>query len=337
MNRVSLQEFKRMAIPAVVLSTVVILNFGCRVSANSDVKQTNTDGQNLTESFVHEGAMRTYHIYLPPGFSKKKPAPMVLALHGGGGQGRNFVRGTSDGTLINAADKRGVVLVFPEGIDRRWNDGRRGNFGSAKRYNDVGFLSAMIDRMVQRYGIDKRRVYTTGISNGGFMSVRLAMDLSHKIAAVAPVTAQLSVAIKDKRPKHPISIMIVNGTKDPLVPYDGGHIRLFKFGRSRGEILSTRVTIDFFRGHNGCGDKPEKSKIRDWDPNDGTTVEIESYKCSKDDTEVVLVKIIGGGHTWPGGKQYLSARFVGVVSRDINASEMILDFFLSHSRVKRVL
>ena len=198
--------------------------------------------------------------------------------------------------------------------------------------NDVDFISKIIDTMVQNYGIDPTQVYATGISNGGFMSVRLAMDLSDKIAAVAPVAAQLSVALEDKTPKLPISIMIVNGTEDPLVPFDGGHVRLFESGRSRGEILSTAVTIEHFRQHNNCEATPKLVELPNTDPDDGTTVTIETYANCDDGAEVILVKVIGGGHTWPGGKPYLSPKLVGMVSREINASEMILDFFLEHAR-----
>lgn len=287
--------------------------------------------QEVTETLQHGRFERTYHIHLPPGFSKDKPAPLVFALHGGGGEGRRFDQGTTQGTLTAAADKRGVVLVFPEGIDNHWSDGRTGIL-KKNTGDDVEFISRIIDTMVKNYGIDPRRVYATGISNGGFMSVRLAMDLSEKIAAVAPVTAQLTKVLKDKTPKLPISIMIVNGTKDPLVPFAGGHIRLFRFGRSRGEVLSTVSTVEHFRRHNACDKTPEKSKLRDRDPDDGSNVEILKYSGGKEGTEVILVKVIGGGHTWPGGRQYLKPRLVGVVCRDINAGEMILDFFLRHLR-----
>jgi len=186
--------------------------------------------------------------------------------------------------------------------------------------------------MVKNYGIDPKRVYVTGISNGGFMSIRLAMDLSQKIAAAAPVAAQISKAIEKKRPKLPISIMIINGTKDPIVPFDGGHIRLFRFGRDRGEILSTAASIEIFRSYDGCGKTPEIIKVKDKDPKDGAKVEIEKYTGGKLGTEVILVKVIGGGHTWPGGRRNLRPGIVGGLCRDINASEMIIDFFLKYSR-----
>ena len=312
-----------------------LLCIGCDAMVAEDVKIKESPGKNLTETLQHEGIERTYHIHLPPGFRKDKPTPLVVALHGGGGEGRRFDQSTTQGTLTAAAGKRGMALVFPEGINKQWNDGRTAMLQTRKPYDDVGFISTIIDTMVKNYGIDPRRVYATGISNGGFMSVRLAMDLSEKIAAVAPVTAQISMALRDKTPKLPISVMIVNGTKDPLVPFDGGHIRLFRFGRSRGEILSTASSVEHFRRHNDCGKTPDRSKLQNKDPDDGTRVEIEKYTGCRDGTEVILVKVIGGGHTWPGGKQYLKPWIVGAVSRDINASEMILDFFLAHSRQER--
>ncbi len=279
----------------------------------------------------HESVVRTYQIHLPPGFRKDNPAPLVIALHGGGGTGRTFDRGTTQGTITAAADERGIVLVFPEGIDKQWCDGRK-EILKGKPRDDVGFISRIIDAMVMNYGIDPRRVYATGISNGGFMSLRLAMDLSAKIAAVAPVAAQLSRALEDRAPRMPISVMIVNGTQDPVVPFGGGHVRLFRRGRSRGEVLSTEATVARFRRHNGCGKTPERRKLPDRDPNDGTNVQIEKYTGGRQGTEVILVEVIGGGHTWPGGKQYLSPKLAGAVCRDIHASDMILDFFLHHSR-----
>jgi polyhydroxybutyrate depolymerase len=146
------------------------------------------------------------------------------------------------------------------------------------------------------------------------------------------VTAQLSVALAEQTPPLPISIMIINGTDDPIVPFDGGEVRLLEFGRSRGEILSTDETVERFRRYNDCEAAPELVKLPDSEPDDGTAVEIESYPNCAADTGVILVRVVGGGHTWPGGQPYLSPKIVGVVSREINASEMILDFFLKHAR-----
>jgi len=307
-----------------------LFNFNS-ITAKDAPKTGKGNGRDFTRTLQYEGIERTFHIHLPPTFTMDKHTPMVLALHGGGGKGSKFEKSTTSGTLTAAADKQGVVVVFPEGIDKQWFDGRTEIVKKKDRHNDVGFISAIIDIMVKNYNIDPNRVYSTGISNGGFMSYRLAMDLSDKIAAIAPVAAQVSKAVTGKTPERPISVMVINGTDDPLVPFDGGHVRLFRFGRSRGEVLSTNATVDFFLKHNGCTGKQERNKLDDTDPEDGTSVEVEKYAGCREGTEVVLVKVIGGGHTWPGGTQYLKPWLVGKVSKDINASELILDFFLKHS------
>jgi len=308
----------------------------CSAIDSEDAIQKARPEKNLTETLYHEDVKRTYHVHLPPDFRKYELAPLLIALHGGKGDGLGFNQNTTEGTLTDAAAARRVVLVFPEGINKQWCDGRTEMLkNKEKTYDDVGFISKIIDNMVKNYGINPKRVYVTGISNGGFMSVRLAMDLSEKIAAVAPVAAQVSKALRDTTPKLPISIMLVNGTKDPLVPFNGGDLRLFGFGRSRGEVLSTVETVELFRRHNGCDKTPNKTELEDKAPDDGATVEVEKYAGGKDGTEVILLKVIGGGHTWPGGRQYLSPRMIGTVCRDINASEMILDFLLAHSREER--
>lgn len=315
-----------------MVSASILLCVGCQASFVTPPNPTIKPASSLTEKVRHEGIQRTYHVYLPEGFNPQKSLPLVLALHGGGGTGRQFDQALSQGQLKTIANQRGVILVFPDGMNRQWSDGRTQHLKRNKSYDDVGFISKVIDRMIDDYGVDSQRVYVTGISNGGFMSVRLALDLSDKIAAIAPVTAQLPLALQDKTPKQPISVMIVNGTEDPIVPYQGGHVRLFRFGRSRGEILSTADTIEHFRLQNNCQATPKKISLPDKDPNDSTRVEMEQYTGCADQTEVTLVKVIGGGHTWPGGAQYLKPKLIGRVSKDINAGAMIIDFFLKHSR-----
>ena len=301
--------------------------------SKDDDSLTDNLGEFIARTILHDAVERTYQVYLPKNFDKSNPTPLVFALHGGGGTGSRFEKDVSEGSLTSAAEARGMILVTPDGIDKRWNDGRTEHFGGDRMYDDVGFISALIDRMIEDYGVDPKRVYATGISNGGLMSFRLALDLSDKIAAIAPVTAQVSKAVESKVPDFPVSLMLVNGVEDPLVPYDGGCINnLFNEDDCRGEVLSTDESIAKFLGYNQCATSGETEAIIDQVPNDGTGVEITRYNTCADNTDLVLVKVIGGGHTWPGGAQYLPINAVGAVSEEINASEMILDFFLSHSR-----
>lgn len=288
-----------------------------------------------TKKLQHEGVVRTYHLHLPAGFDPNRNHPLVLALHGGGGQGLTFDEHTNH-TLSAAADKYNCILAFPEGMDKRWNDGRseiyRNLLKPRPSYDDVGFLTVLIDTLCADYPIDPQRLYVTGISNGGFMSIRLAMELSHRIAAIAPVTAQLTRALEGQTPKLPISVMIVNGTKDPLVPYDGGTIRLGTRGRSRGDVLSTAATIEFFRRHNQCQGLLGVMDLPRSNPDDGTHATLSIYPNGLDGTEVRLIKVVGGGHGWPGGQQYLAKRFIGKVSQAFDASDVIFDFFMHHTR-----
>lgn len=284
----------------------------------------------MNQTLLHDGLERTYHIYVPTGFSHERLWPLVLVLHGGGGRGDTFDQDLTDGKLSLEANKRETVLVFPEAVDKQWCDGRT-EILTGESHDDVGFVAELIDHLVANHFIDPKQVFVTGISNGGFMAIRLAMDLSHKIAAVAPVTAQISEAIQLKRPKQPIAIMVLNGTEDPLVPYGGGHVRVLPFSASRGKILSTTETIERFRKYNGCDPVPKTFTLEDRYPGDGTVVEISRYFRCRQKKEVALVKIVGGGHTWPNGNQYLHESLVGKVTREVDASQMIIDFFLEYS------
>ena len=161
----------------VVVIATALLCSSCQATA-SNQRTTINPATTLTETLNHKRRKRTYHIHLPPGFSQTQSAPLVFALHGGGGQGRRFDQQASQGTLTAAANERGVVLVFPEGVNRQWHDGRTAHLNTKQTIDDVGFIAKIIDRMVNHYGINPKRVYATGISNGGFMAVRLAMALT---------------------------------------------------------------------------------------------------------------------------------------------------------------
>ncbi|MDJ0974380.1 MAG: PHB depolymerase family esterase [Planctomycetota bacterium] len=285
-----------------------------------------------TGSLLHQGRIRTYRVMLPKGHTKTKPAPLVLALHGGGGTAQAFDRQTN-GQFGRETDKRGWVVVFPQGIAKGWNDGRKVNSRAARQrrgVNDVQFIAKLIDRIHARHGIDRSRVYATGISNGGFMSYRLALELSDRIAAIAPVTANLQKVHEAKRPAHPVGLLVINGTKDPLVPYDGGYVTAL--GTKRGAILSTDATIQRWVAFTGCKGEPTTTAIEDRAPNDRTKAKLTQYRTCRG-AEVALCKVEGGGHTWPGGRQYLGVAMIGRVSRDFDAVPLMFDFFARHRRV----
>lgn len=295
--------------------------------ASQDTAQRASGG-----SLLFGGRERTYRIYVPPQADRTRPLPLVLVLHGGGGTGAGMEALTRDG-FNRLADRDGFIAVYPDGVERHWNDGRGVPSYRAHResVDDVGFVSALIDHVARAHLLDRSRVFATGISNGGLLSFRLARELTEKIAAIAPVAISMSEQIAAMRPPAgPISIMMIPGTRDPLVPWDGGDIG-FPGGVTVGRVLPVMDTIRYWAGHNGCPSPPAIAMEPDRDPQDGTRVRRETYGPCREGTEVILLAVEGGGHTWPGGLPYLPERLIGRTSRDIDANEVIWNFFKRHA------
>jgi polyhydroxybutyrate depolymerase len=289
---------------------------------------------NLTErdlelSLEHGGYTRDFILHLPVNHKTISTMPLVIALHGGGGTAKGMIRLTR-GRFNELADAYGFLVVYPQGLEKSWNDGRNDpiSFAHENNIDDIGFLSKVIETAIQRYNADPEMIFVTGISNGGFMSFRVSRELAHLVKAVAPVTASIPVSTRTEHlSAPPVSIMLLNGTADPLVPYKGGHVEVL--GKKRGNITSADETIDIFTKRNDCAVSPEVTDLNDRDPDDGTRVIRYAYANPETGRMVVLLKIINGGHTWPGGWQYLGEKFIGKTSMDINACDEIWEFFSS--------
>ncbi len=205
-------------------------------------------GADTVGSIESGGRARSYLVHVPASYDGRTPYPLVLGFHGHGGQGKNQERLSG---MEAVSDLDGFILAYPDGIDRGWNDGRGINEG----IDDVGFARDLVKKLSSKYVIDPKRVYATGISNGGFMSFRLACDAPDVFAAVAPVAALMSVPlVQENRSTTPVSVLLVNGTGDPLVPWDGGEIGGVL--GNRGEGISTRASIDYWVALDGCSTTP---------------------------------------------------------------------------------
>ncbi|MCM8762148.1 MAG: phospholipase [Candidatus Omnitrophica bacterium] len=276
-----------------------------------------------------DGLERTYLVYKPSWYNKNKPLPLVILLHGGGGTSSAMVSLTQGG-FNKIAERDGFIVAYPDGIEGIWNDGRKGMQYRAHKENidDIGFISILIDTLANQLNIDKSRVYVAGISNGAFMTHRIGCELSEKVAAIAMIAGAIP---KNKTystvPKKPIPIIIINGTDDPLIPWKGGKIGFKSNIRYMGEVISTPETVKFWIETNKCSSEPIITYEIDKDKNDGTIVRKEIYTSDKNGAEVILYTIEGGGHTWPGGKQYLPEKIIGKTNRDIDANEVIWRFF----------
>ncbi len=311
-----------------ILVAAIFMCVSCGRKTSEGAKETDLAVGDISGFLEHQGFTRTYLLHLPYGYDGTISYPLLFAFHGGGGDGQGMERLTH---LNRIADKNGFIVVYPDGLNNNWNDGRP---EINPEVDDLGFVSALIDKLKGEYRIDENRIYSTGISNGGMFSYRLACHLSDRIAAVAPVAALLGENLSKtcSHPK-PIPIMIIMGTEDPLVPWNGGEIKAP--GRSRGWVLSEAATVSFWVRVNGCSPSPEVSYLPDHSPNDGTRVRRELYGGGRDNTDVILLVVEGGGHTWPGGLQYLGERVIGKTCRDFDASEAIWEFFSRHTLQRR--
>lgn len=290
------------------------------------VHRVRANSSDIEGKMTVDGHERTYLVQVPSSYSRATPAPLVVALHGrmGTGRGQEWL-----GHLDKLSEEHGFVVVYPDGLSRSWADGRGGSPSDQANVDDVKFISQLIDRLAAKYSIDSRRVYVTGMSNGAFMSGRLACELSEKIAAAALVGASLSVPTAAAcKPSRAISVLIMQGTKDPLVPYQGG--ALGKNG-SRGQILSHQDAVQKWVALNHCAAQPARAQIPD-QKGDGTSVDVAIYRPCADGTEVRDYTIVEGGHTWPGGLQYLPQMVIGKTTKNMDASEVIWEFFARHSR-----
>jgi polyhydroxybutyrate depolymerase len=277
------------------------------------------------------GVQRSYYIHSPPARESILKLPLVLVLHGGG-KGDGLTPAKHLG-FTSLADTKGFIVVYPNGIDTYWRDGRgythRGE--SHNSVDDVGFISKLIDHLVRENNADPKRVYVTGISNGGMMTLRLGCEISSKVAAIAPIAANIPKKIVGScQPNLPLPILLMNGTEDPLVPYNGGQVHFFR--KKMGEVISTSETVAFWVDRNRCSTSPEVNEIEDHNRRDRSQVKVFTYANPNNANEVILYSIEGGGHTLPGSDTPNRPRILGWKNNDIRGAEVIWEFFNRHSR-----
>jgi polyhydroxybutyrate depolymerase len=273
----------------------------------------------LAESLQHDGRERDYILRLPEGVERP---PLIVVLHGGGGRGRQIDRHTG---LTQAAVARGFALIYPDAIDRQWNDGR-GDPQSVEHeatVDDVGFLTALIADLGRRGVVDPERVFVMGVSNGGMMTYRMICERAELFTGAVAVVANLPMDMAPRcNPGRAVPLMVLNATADPLVPYDGGEIVVF--GLNRGTVISTEATLARFALANGCSGR-EARMVEDPAPEDGVLPQHEVFTGCQADLE--LWRYVDGGHGWPGAGQYRAESLVGVVAHKPTVNELALAFF----------
>ncbi len=302
------------------LLTLMIAAGACGVVTWTCAHLPSTAKGHLEGRLEHGGRTRTFISWSPEGAG---PFPLVVALHGRLGTGAQMLKLSG---LTAIAEQEHFIVVYPDGIDRSWADGRDTTPASRQGIDDVAFLSALIDEFVTKRGADSSRVYVLGMSNGGFMALTFACRAADKVTAVGSVTGFLGVELaKSCAPSRAIPVAIIAGDADPLVPFSGGELQ-----GGRGTTTGAEESFELWRRLDGCHTEPTITTLPDEDPNDGTRVERHEVSGCRDGSRVRLDVVKGGGHTWPRGDRYLPEGVIGKTSRDLDASAELWRFFAPH-------
>jgi len=244
----------------------------------------------MTKELTVNGLSREYIIYIPQNYSATISLPLLLSFHG---LGSNMEFNYSYTRFDEIAERENLIVVYPNGIKNNWTL-------SSDNNPDIDFIKTLLAQLEDDYKIESKRIYSTGMSEGGFFSFKLACSLSNRITAVASVTGSMyQYAINNCFPSRPISVLQIHGTEDNIVPY-----------------TSTERLLDFWTSHNHTDTIPIISNIPDVDTNDGSTVQRFEYLNGDNDVEVQHLKITNGDHLWPGHRGNM----------DINASEEVWSF-----------
>lgn len=262
----------------------------------------------------HDGIKRTYLLHVPDSYDGSQAVSLVVALHGGVGSAKNI---ESQSLLSELSDREGFIACYPTGERRTWNAGWCCGKAEKNDHDDVGFISALIDKLLGEYAIDPGRVYVTGMSNGAMMSYRLACEIPEKIAAIAPVAGSMTMEVCN--PGEPVPVIHFHSFLDSNIPYDGG------IGDGISEHYNPPLdsVLDAWATHNGC-------VVKDTLLYSGSDYDQRLWTSCTDSSEIHLYLTQDGGHSWPGGtRPRLTA---DDPSAYIDAGELMWAFFQAHPK-----
>jgi polyhydroxybutyrate depolymerase len=275
-----------------------------------------------------DGRTRTYRVVVPDPIAADGPVPLLIALHGGTGSGRQFERVSRFDDL---AREHGFIVVYPDGIEiggrgllargHVWNGGKCCSRAARENVDDVGFIAGVIDRVTADHAIDPARIYATGHSNGAIMSYRLACELADRVVAIGVQAG--AIEVDDCSPAEPVSVLAIHGLADTNIPIEGGK----GDGLSPAPFSSPTDAIGHFAGINGCGDPTTRTS------DDNPDVTIETWRGCRDGTGVQFVRVEGAPHAWMGNpgprpRQPGSNRPYA----DFDSSSAIWEFLAAHPR-----
>lgn len=292
----------KVIVPLVGMPLLCMLVFGSYMYF--EINRTNRE-------IISSGQKRTYLLYVPENYQSQRPAPLVICIHG-------FAQWPAHQMELSQwnqlAEENNFLVVYPSGtgFPLHWRTD-----GQTNTQTDVNFIADIIDQLQHEYSIDETRIYVNGLSNGGGMSFALACNLSDRIAAIGSVAGAYVLPWEKCNPARPVPAVIFHGTDDPIVPFDGGPSSSFKVPFP--DISNWVKTLAV---QNGCSETPEGL------PSQGDVKGLKFKDCDQN-AEVHFYIINGGGHSWPGGG-YLPKVIVGKTNQDIDATEIMWNFFQEH-------
>jgi polyhydroxybutyrate depolymerase len=271
-----------------------------------------------------DGTARTYRIHLPNERAPSKPVPLVVVFHGGGGNAENAARMSG---MDAKADKEGFIAVYPNGTGARanvmlltWNAWRCCGAALDNNVDDVAFVRALVDVVARDYPVDRKRVYATGLSNGGMLAYRVGCELGDVFAAIAPVAGALNTF--DCQDGPPVSVVVFHGTADKHVRFEGGP-PVTAFDRHKRADNGVPFAIETWKRRDQCAGEPVRERK-------GSVLHT-SLACA-DSSAVELYAIEGGGHSWPGGQKGIRFGNVDAPTTEISATDVMWDFFTRHPK-----
>jgi len=289
-------------------------------------------GWHKNQTIDVSGTGRNYHLYLPENVTN---APIVILLHGNRSNNDELLGFTNAKAPYKAwegmAAQENIILVAPNGTNGSnghlgWNDCRNDASGNPDS-NDVLFIDNLIDFVLNEHKADASKVFVVGTSNGGHMAIRLAQKIPDKLSAFAAIVASNPVNSQCTNSTLPISALFMNGTDDPINPYEGGEM-----SSNRGEVLSAQATIDYWVNRNQTDTSPIITDFTDSDTSDESTVKKHLYPNGSNNSEVVFYEVVGGGHTEPSIAERYGNLFKAVVKEqngDIEMAIEVWNFFKS--------
>lgn len=286
--------------------------------------------QLISDSLLHDEIYRHYQVFLPSDYDAEASDATVLVLHGGSGNAQSIQGFTGMNFFAN---QHGFIAVYPQGAGIAppgfsWADGR-GTTADDAGIDDIGFMHALLDTLQLAYNADPDSLYATGFSNGGFMTQRMACEMNDRFAAIGAVGCSMDTSLyANCTPANPLGMLMMVGTNDPEIPYEGGEMT----NPAVNPIVGVEDAFTFWVDALECSAEVIENEVPDFNTEDNSTVEFTLHPDCTCDQTAVLYRIINGGHTWPGVELPDLEDLLGETNEDIHASDIQLLFFKEHAR-----